>query len=130
MKLVLLKTSSENIEAHLIKTKLESEGIPVVLFNEHYTNLLPNHFQLMGSGIQIKVLDSDTERALVILNDFFPSKKEAVCPNCGSSDLELSFGASKWKRRLYVFIALIIFIPISISGARLVCQECGIKFRN
>ncbi len=130
MKLVLLKTSSESIEAHLIKTKLESEGIPVVLLNEHYTNLLPNHFQLMGSGIQIKVLESDAERAMAALDHYFPSKKEATCPNCGSSKLEMNFGGKKWKKRLLAFIAIIIFIPMNILGGNLICMKCGTEFRN
>ncbi|MCP4459668.1 MAG: DUF2007 domain-containing protein [Cytophagales bacterium] len=128
MNLVLIKTSAENIEAHFIKTKLESEGIPVVLMNEHYSNLFPNHFELMGSGIQIKVIEQDAEKALVILNEFFPSKEEAVCLNCGSSNTEWSFGSNRWKKGLFLLISIII--PMNILGGKLVCNECGTAFRN
>ena len=62
-KLVHLATFSNTISAHLLRTKLESEGIPSFLNNENITNLLPHYFNIMGSGVQVLVPSEKLEEA-------------------------------------------------------------------
>lgn len=66
MKLVTLKAVFNTMEAHVLRTKLESEGIPCALFDEHMIGLYHFYDAIFG-GIKIKVREQDYERACEII---------------------------------------------------------------
>ena len=54
------------VEAHILKSQLESSGIPAAVFNENFSNIYPFAAQLTG-GVELKVRAQDLERAQEIL---------------------------------------------------------------
>ncbi|MFQ5926415.1 MAG: DUF2007 domain-containing protein [Terriglobia bacterium] len=65
-KLVTIATFSQPIEAHLAKTKLESEEIQCFVADEHTTRMFRFFSPFIG-GIKLQVRESDVERAMEIL---------------------------------------------------------------
>ncbi len=55
-------------EAHINRSRLESEGIPAFVFNENLTTLFPFASSLTG-GAQLKVRAQDLEQAKEILGN-------------------------------------------------------------
>jgi len=59
-------TFKHSVEAHMIKTKLESEGIDVFLKNEHMAQVLPYVSEPAGP-IKLQVREGDIGRATSLL---------------------------------------------------------------
>ena len=59
-------TFKHSVEAHMIKTRLESEGIDVFLKNEHMAQVLPYVSEPAGP-IKLQVREGDFERAASLL---------------------------------------------------------------
>lgn len=68
-KTVRLMTCNTAPEAHMIKGRLENEGIECFLKNEESTNMLPMFNNMVGGGVQIMVFENDFERAEEIVNN-------------------------------------------------------------
>lgn len=66
--LITLVEFTDWTHAHIVKGRLESEGIPCVLLNENMNNILPMGNFAFG-GIQLKVRLSDAHRAFDIYNE-------------------------------------------------------------
>lgn len=60
--LVTIKTFSHGFEAHVARAKLDSEGIPATLADEHMGNLLPI------SEVRLQVPEPYAQRAIEILS--------------------------------------------------------------
>lgn len=65
--LVKLKTCANSFEAQLIKTKLESEGIPAMVADENMGSIYGNAVGAFNPRILVR--DEDEERALAILRE-------------------------------------------------------------
>ncbi len=63
MSLSKLATFDNSISANILRTKLESEGIICFLYNEHFTNLMPHYFDLLGSGVLVMVPTDQLKKA-------------------------------------------------------------------
>jgi len=87
MELKTLKIFDSYIEAHLLKTKLESEAIYCFLQDENLVATDPLYSYAVG-GIKLKVKKEDFEKAFKILeekNKFsFLYEEKNICENCGS----------------------------------------------
>ena len=66
---VTLVTFFRAHEAHLVKTKLESEGIKVQIADEHLVSIQPFYSPALG-GVKLNVLQSEFETAKAILEQF------------------------------------------------------------
>jgi len=90
MQTTRLITCDSLAEAHLIKGKLNNEGIECFLTNENITNLMPHYNNMLGSGVQIIVNEVDLIAARKIIKDkLAPDNDIIVCPYCGSTDIGL-----------------------------------------
>lgn len=67
-KWVTILTFKSAPEAHLIKTKLESQGIRVFLKNEYTAQLAP-HTTEPASPIKMRIHESDVDEAVKILKE-------------------------------------------------------------
>jgi hypothetical protein len=56
-------------EAHIIKGRLNSEGIECFLANENSNSILPVFNSMCGLGIQVIVRDIDYEKAFKLLQE-------------------------------------------------------------
>lgn len=124
METTLLTTCASSIQAHLIKSRLEAEGIPCFLINEHFSDLMPHLYQMLGSGVRVTVLKSDLERARTFLP---PQAGALTCPECGSENVVLKIRKHKWG-------AILIFLAIAMPFGNLLnqyrCKECQTEFTH
>lgn len=126
MNLVLLTTCDNSIDANLIRTKLEHEGIPCFLNNENFTDLLPNYYNLLGSGVRIMIPEDSVEQAKELLQI---SEGKLLCPNCNS--LNISSKNKPWPERVKViFIAIFLAGPVGNLITNFICEDCNTEFKQ
>lgn len=124
-KLVHIATFSDTISAHLLRTKLESEGIPCFLNNEHITNLLPHYFNIIGSGVQVLVPADKIEEA----QDIAQLRGEKLtCPNCKSSEIVNTIENKLPLKIFLIVLSLIGVVPFGNITNRYTCGNCRHSF--
>ena len=68
MQLVTLKTFDNPIDAHLLQSKLDNEGIESFLLNENMIGLNPLFNNVLGV-IQLKINANDLEVSILVVNE-------------------------------------------------------------
>lgn len=128
METVILTVCKDPIDANMIKTHLESEGIACFLTNEMAATLVPHHFMDYKSGVKLYVAVEDLEKARSLLD--IPKEETAlICPNCKSTNIKSTLGKDKFKMALKVFFSL-------FAGANTrkyfvyKCKDCKTEFEN
>ena len=117
-------------EAHIAKSRLESEGIPAFVADEHTVGMNWLYSNAMG-GVRLQVPSSHKEEALRILSedmsdvasteDLPPSVQ---CPSCGGSNVEyVSVG-----RKPAFLTWLILSFPLWKVSKEDRCMDCGERF--
>lgn len=130
MKTKKLITCENSIEAHLLQSKLDSEGIESFLTNENFTSLMPVFNNMMGSGIQIIVNNDDYDSAVEIIKDkIYPNNTKLVCPNCESIDVRLGFGRNMALKIFYIFLSIFAFIPMGNLKPKYYCNNCNTEIK-
>ena len=136
MELLTLKTVDTPIEAHLLKSRLEHEGIVAFIFDENMIALNPL-FNLTLGGIKLKVHSSDWKKAQEILKQIDDAvltdddNKRIKCPRCQSTDLYYGFKSMKG-----FFGALSAILSIFSGSYPLYfksvykCKNCGAEFKT
>ncbi len=71
LRLVTIATFNLPIEAHIVKGRLESEGIEVFLADEHTIAMNPFYSAMVG-GVKLQVAETDVDEALRILGGDAP----------------------------------------------------------
>ena len=67
-KLITIYRCGTNVEAAILRDRLENEGIPCMLTNETISTIYPIGNSLLGE-IQVLVFEKDSERALTIIEE-------------------------------------------------------------
>ncbi|HEU4365380.1 MAG TPA: DUF2007 domain-containing protein [Candidatus Krumholzibacteria bacterium] len=132
---VTVASFSQPIEAHLARTKLESEGIPCVVGDE---NLVRVDWLLSNAvgGVKLKVPPYVADQARDVLRprphlvmvaaDDEPSDGEMICPRCRSYDVYYQ----RFSQRLAgVFILLFGFL-VPWRDRRWSCKQCGYEWKE
>ncbi len=107
-------------DVQILKTKLESEGIPVFLRDENTLNSDPLLSSAIG-GVKLQVYQKDKDRALQIYDDIRAfavghDGKPITCPNCKAQKSEAYY------RRKGIFHKLFPFF----EKRKYKCLHCGI----
>ena len=124
-KTIRLITCDNITDAHFIKDRLTNEGIECFLANENFTTLLPNYYNLFGSGVQVFVMADDYEKSRELIKDKLePENTEKVCPFCGSTDVRIGIGKHKILMVFNIFLAILLIIPIGNIRVRYYCKTC------
>ena len=116
--------------AHVLKGKLESEGIPCYLFNEH-RSASRSSAEARHGGIRLMINQDDWAQAHEILGAYEAlrgaSEDIKGCPRCQSDQLSVSFKG--WKK--YFSWLIIIGLAIVPNNTRLNyhCLNCGHQFQ-
>ncbi|QDH78467.1 DUF2007 domain-containing protein [Echinicola soli] len=131
MKLITIDTLDNAVKAHLIKSKLESEGIPTFLHDEGMVTLYPVMSPALG-GIKLKVPQHKAEEAMAILRKFDhqPVKDDkgdiVKCSHCGSEHLIAE--TSSWRDSKGIFSMLLalffLVLPIYLKTVYR-CLDCN-----
>lgn len=135
MELVTVRTFENSIQAHLLKSKLESEGITCYLFDENIVGLNPLYNITVG-GIKLKINKFDMDKASMIIQEVDQSKltndqgESLKCTNCHSEEIYSGFKSMKGiKGILSVIISfLLIVFPIYFKTVKK-CKACGYEFK-
>lgn len=129
---VTLATFSFISEALVLRSRLEHEGIPCFIPEEHTASIIP-----YSTAMKIRILvdRKDLEQASLILKDtqadvggeggmtITPSK----CPNCGSEKTRHS--ASSFSNFFRAIFGLFMMVPMRRKAAEEQCFACGWKWR-
>lgn len=126
MKFLVLTTLDNSIDAHILRTKLESEGIPCFLNNENITNLTPHLYKILGFGVQIFVPEDRLKEAKDIAGIDEGSIK---CPNCKSSNITNRL-LTGWNKIALTLLSLISAAPIGNLLNQYVCYDCNTEFKS
>jgi hypothetical protein len=124
--LITVGSYIDPIQAHIASGRLESEGIPVIVADEHYIWANWMLSNALG-GVKVQVPTAYAEEARQILSDLDHGKyalREEYpqrCPRCESKDIKPL--RTSWK---LAFLGLIVLhIPIPFRRDRMKCHHCG-----
>ena len=134
--MVTLKTFDNFVDAHLLKSKLESEGITCYLFDENIVAINPL-LNLTVGGIKLNISDSDVEKAREILIEIQNTSitdendKQIICPKCGSADLYTNFKSTKGAAGIIASLCSILLsvFPFYYKSVYK-CKSCGEEFKS
>ncbi len=137
MALVTIYVGLTNVDAHFLKSVLESNGIRTLIFDDQVSSILP-HLTLAAGGPRLAVLEEDEIEAkklvdAVIKQRYFsiPSKvkqipKSTKCPRCGNDALTVV----KIPRKIISFLATLLFMfPFVLRKKYTQCDNCGAYWR-
>jgi len=136
MKLITLITFDNSIDAHILRTRLESEGIRSYLFDDTMVSLNPIYNMALG-GVKLKVSDGDVIKAREIMTEIDnmvvtnEDGQVRTCPNCGSADLYTGFKSTKGIRGILSALAAILLFTYPIYYKSVYrCKKCGTEFQG
>lgn len=129
MSLKTVYTTNEFSRAHILKSRLESEGIRAYVINQ---NARETGMALLNTGISLMVGTQDWEAAHEILREYedlrSAEEDQSLCPNCSSTDLSVRFRGGPLKvLRLLVLFAIGFLFPFD-SRLNYQCRKCGHEF--
>ena len=135
MELITLVTFDNPIEAHMVKSKLESEEITCFLFDENMVTLYPLYNNTVG-GIKLKINKKDEEKARKILLEFSNAKllddeaNPIQCPKCKSIEIYSGFKSMKGSKGVLSAIVSFFFMVFPVYYKTLYkCKSCGKEFK-
>lgn len=117
-------------EAHLVRCRLEAEGLSAFISDENLVSLNWMYSQAVG-GVKVQVADEDYERALRILradHNMHTTKihaneiDEECCPSCGSSATTHPY--SPWS----LIPSFILAVPVFFRKKYQECTKCGARW--
>jgi hypothetical protein len=124
-------------EAHVIRARLEAEGIPANLaFDNHSIANWPFSLALGGTAVQVPV--AFYEQALEVVHAYRSGLLEQDlltetgiesehCAKCGSTDFRRTIPTK--QRTLALFLGLFTSALFPTSLSQLICNKCGFRWR-
>jgi hypothetical protein len=135
MSLITIKTFENAVEAHLLRLKLENEGIQCFLVDENTVSLNPL-FNIAIGGIKLRIDESDEAKAQELIaemeNAAFLDEDEQIiaCPKCLSTDLYTNFKSMKGAKGVMSAIVSFLFMVFPIYYKSVYkCKACGHEFK-
>lgn len=130
MSLVTIWNFHSLTDAHLAKSKLESEGITCYLANEHMVSMKIHNIAYKG-GMQLQVNTAEYEKAAELMRlmgypvPVFPK----TCPKCGSEKIaHVSSGLNGIKALGAAFRTFFASLNPFSSPKNMHCQNCKARF--
>jgi DNA-directed RNA polymerase subunit RPC12/RpoP len=128
--IVVFRKYETTIEANIVRSKLESYGIPCFLTEENMTNLYPGASSLMNFNVRLHLFARDRLRASQLLeeSELDLSDEDGIsCPKCGSKSVERDFPrnmSATFGSALKVMFFGVFFPEKKIYR----CLECDTEF--
>lgn len=134
--LATIATFSYPTQAHILRTRLEAEGIETFIADELTITGNWLYSNAVG-GVKLQVRESDMARAREILNqesvsaemtdaELDDEEQQWVCPRCQSPRVHYE----KYHIRLVFLSWLILHFPIPILKRKWRCTDCGHEWRH
>lgn len=126
--LVTVAANLEVLEAHILRNRLEVEGVPASIAHENHVRMNWFLSSALG-GVKIQVPEVFAEQALQVIADseagvFALEEIDEIpkCPNCGSENLSIGPASSK----KIALLGLVIFsLPLPFRHDKLRCGNCN-----
>lgn len=123
MELITVRTFNNYFSAHILFTRLKSAGIECYLKDESTVTVGPYLSNAIG-GIKLVIKKSDEEEVRFLLDQLDEDfRKSAVCPKCGSNNIELV--AKKTTANLLTALLSWLFSNYAMSAENVYqCSSC------
>jgi len=125
--LTTIATYSFPYEGQIAKAKLDSEGIPAYIADEHTINMQWLYSNALG-GIRLQVPEVFVQQAIELLAEDFSNDVELEqgsdtisCSACGSSNMEPYQVGKRWAFLVFIGLSFRLF-PVKNT---LRCRDCG-----
>jgi rubredoxin len=136
---ITIATFSQPVEAHLARTRLESEGITCVVSDEYLVRVNWLLSDAVG-GVKLRVPSWDAPRAreilrpkprLVVVADaavdpHTASDEDMICPRCRSFDVYYT----RFSRRAAGLFMLVFGFILPWLDRRWLCKQCGYEWKG
>lgn len=136
MKLITIQVFENYFEAHILKSRLENDGIKCFIHDENMVSLNPLYNVTLG-GIKLKVEEHDVKKAKTIISEIENTSltndhNQAIrCPNCGSENIYAHFKSIKSIKALFaMLLSFLLFIYPPYYKTLNKCKECGSEFKH
>lgn len=119
-------------EAFIYKAKLESEGIPVFVRDNHTIDSDPFLSNAIG-GVKLFVKNRDYDLAAKILSEISKFSVDdqgnlIQCPKCGAQEIQLLTTIKDFKSLIsFLFSFLIVVLPF-YNKYKYKCNACNFEF--
>jgi len=128
-KMVTIGSYSTPYEANLVKSHLESAGIPVFIADEFTIGMNWLYSNALG-GVKVQVPESLALEAQELLSTGFETPPTydlttATCPQCGSKNT----GDFLDKRRSFLTWMLLGF-PLLLPSSKKRCGDCDYRWKS
>ncbi len=129
---VTIATFQYSYEAHIIRGKLESEGIKVYMADNITIDTDPLMSNAIG-GVKLKVLKAQEKKAREVLktinkysldNEGNPIK----CPKCGSKKVDFLSTIKDFKSLIIYLLGLVFFTLPFYTKYKYRCENCKTEF--
>jgi hypothetical protein len=132
-KLITIATFPDALKAQIMRGRLEAEGIPAYIADEHTITNQPYLYMAYG-GVRLQVAEQDQNRAQAVINtqepfpvDSSPELLPDQCPNCHSGKVvETTSGAN--PSLLTILRNLFNSRRPETFVRRFTCNNCGFKW--
>ena len=118
------------MDAHLLLTRLESEGLECWLQDENTVTIYPVWTNAVG-GIKLLVKKEDVPRARQIFWEIENNRKQTIeCPKCRGHNIELVSTprkASNWIAAIFTWFSGGFAVAVDKVNH---CFDCGHEFAN
>ena len=126
--LVTIGRYSTPYEANMVKSQLESAGIPAFVADEHVIGMNWLYSNALG-GVKVQVPESLAAEAqeILVAETEAPQTSEpdaTICPECGSNNTEDFLE----KRKSFLTLVLLGF-PLLLPTEKKRCNDCGHRWR-
>jgi hypothetical protein len=125
-------------EAHILRARLEADGIPAIVVNDqHIMACWPLSMALGGAALQVQEENVPKAREIVaayqsgaLQEDLVAEHPEAAdtCPLCGSPDMERS--VPLFQSALAVATFMLASAPFPTNASQRKCRACGHAWRS
>jgi hypothetical protein len=130
MNIIRLISCDTAVEAHLIKGKLNNEGIECYITNENIATLKPGFNDLLGFGVEIMINEEDLAKARELLKDKFENEETiSICPFCGSDRIGIGYRKNKIAMYFFIILAMLLARPLGNINTKYYCKQCKKEIR-
>ena len=127
---VPVRSYDHYIPAHIIKQRLEEEGIRVYLKDENTVTTDPILSNALG-GIKLMVYSEQLERALELIQGYEHAyQKAGACPVCHSLNVRYINQAKDLRNQLTAFLTWLFGSYAMTIDKVYHCYDCGHEFNQ
>ncbi|WP_439880044.1 putative signal transducing protein [Pontibacter sp. MBLB2868] len=142
-RLITIAAFNDATEAHIMKGRLEAEGILCFLGDENIVSAQPFYSVAVG-GVKLKVTENDVMEAKAILSrieegsslfDYdsielappMQEHQEAIrCPDCASENV----AEEKFNKTVFSVSYLLLGFPLPFLSRKHTCYDCGHSWKG